>query len=154
MNITLDFYVDGSEARLVNLNYNGYLPRDKRGYVTTTTEKLAEEYVKAIEAILALPGQGPKPEPIDDPHIGEDPIPVPTPVNPPVEVMSVKPEPVEEKPVTLEDVRKALIEVKKTKGTEALKNCFSVVGATKLPDVDPTDYAALLSAAKGALDAK
>ena len=121
------------------------------------TQCVTETYIQALQDLLQGNDAIIKPDdlkPIDDPHLGDTVIPVPI-VTPPVEVRSAPdPEPTEEtKPLTMEDVRKVLIEVKKTKGVEGLKRCFSVVGADKLPNVDPSEYGALYSAAKGELDA-
>jgi hypothetical protein len=137
--------------------------------ILDATKEMTETYVRALQAILDLfnaptidpdnpiPLDGPiYPSPIDpDKPIDEQPIPTPTPVNPPVEVMSTKPEPVQDEPkYTMEDVRKALIEVKKTKGAEGLKRCFDIIGASSLTAVDRKDYTKLYDLAKGELNAK
>ena len=160
MNIGVNFYYDKKEARLVAISVApGAEVPDLQMFKDVQT--LANNYSTAlVEALQELIDAYNKPSVGSAQPIQPDPIPVPTPVEPPVETKASSPKkpveekPVEEKPVTMEDVRKALIEVRKTKGTEKLKSCFSVVGATKLQDVDPKDYAALLSAAKGALNAK
>ena len=156
MNIHFDFYADGDGASLVGFHIDGRLIIGDRNLfegISASTDTLARAYIEALNTLIKTPNVGPV-QPIDPIPLTPEPIPVPKPVEPPVEVMSAKPEPVEEKPVTMEDVRKALIEVRKTKGNDALRGCFSGVGASKLPDVDPKDYAALLSAAKGVLNAK
>lgn len=155
MNIHFNFYVDDDGASLVGFHIDGSSAtgdRDLFEGISASADTLARAYIEALNTLIRTPDVGPI-QPIDPIPLKPDPIPVPTPVEPPVEVVSAKPEPVEEKPVTMEDVRKALIEVRKTKGNDALRDCFSVVGAAKLPDVDPRDYAALLSAAKGVLNA-
>ncbi len=173
MIINLTFGVSDAESRLLRLSFDGdypMKPEDSLSAVTANnvnlfkqildaTKEMTETYVRALQALLDLfnaptidPGN---PIPIDDPHFGEDPIPVPTPVNPPVEVMSVKPEPKMEEPkYTMEDVRKALIEVKKTKGAEGLKRCFDIIGASSLTAVDQKDYTKLYDLARGELNAK
>lgn len=158
MNINVNFYYDQKEARLVEFEITPgvgvselQMYKDVQALATNFSTTLVEALQELIDA-YNKPSVGPV-QPVQP-----DPIPVPTPVEPPVEPKApkkpVEEKPVEEKPVAMEDVRKALIEVRKTKGNDALRDCFSVVGAAKLPDVDPKDYAALLSAAKGALNAK
>lgn len=152
MNINVNFYYDHKEARLVEFSIApGVDVSDLRMYkdVQTLATNYSTALVEALQQLLDAYNK-----PVAGP-VQPDPIPVPTPAEPPVETKKpVEEKPVEEKPITMEDVRKALIEVRKTKGNDALRDCFSVVGAAKLPDVDPKDYAALLSAAKGVLNAK
>ena len=67
----------------------------------------------------------------------------------------VKEEPVKEEPVkeyTLEDVRAKLGALQKAGHRDEVKAMLRSVGAEKLPEVDPKDYAALMQKA-GELDA-
>lgn len=67
----------------------------------------------------------------------------------------VKEEPVKEEPVkeyTLEDVRAKLGALQKAGYRDEVKAMLRSVGAEKLPEVDPKDYAALMQKA-GELDA-
>lgn len=155
MNIHISFYCDKTEAKLTGICLDCGVGTEATGLykdLMHLTQVVTESYVTALQELIDAYNK-PNVDPVQP--IQPDPIPVPTPVEPKPEPKASKPEkPVEEKPVTMEDVRKALIEVRKTKGNDALRDCFSVVGAAKLTDVDPKDYAALLSAAKGALNAK
>ena len=67
----------------------------------------------------------------------------------------MKEEPVKEEPVkeyTLEDVRAKLGALQKAGHRDEVKAMLRSVGAEKLPEVDPKDYAALMQKA-GELDA-
>ena len=73
----------------------------------------------------------------------------------PVKEEPVKEEPVKEEPVkeyTLEDVRAKLGALQKAGHRDEVKAMLRSVGAEKLPEVDPKDYAALMQKA-GELDA-
>lgn len=164
MNITFNFYLDNNDgASLVGFEIGGsFVTKDRDLFegISAAADTLARAYIEALNTLVGkpdIPLDGPiYPSPIDpDKPIDEQPIPVPTPVNPPVEVMSVKPEPAQDEPkYTMEDVRKALIEVKKTKGAEGLKRCFDIIGASSLTAVDQKDYTKLYDLARGELNAK
>lgn len=160
MNINVNFYYDKKEARLVafaiapgvdvpDLQMYKDVQTLATNYSTALVEAL-QELIDAYNKHAVGPVQPIKP----------DPTPIPTPVEPPVETKASAPKkpveekPVEEKPVTMEEVRAALIEVRKTKGTDALKACFDSVGAARLTDVDAKDYEKLLEKAKEVLNAK
>lgn len=158
MNIHFNFYVDEKEASLVDFHIGGsFVTKDRDLFegISAAADTMARAYIEALNTLLGTPDL-PVPSPIDPIPVTpgdlnpEDPIPVPTPVNPPVVDRSVQTAP----DLTMEDVRKALIEVKKTKGVDGLKRCFSVVGAGKLTDVDPAEYGALYAAARSELNAK
>lgn len=55
--------------------------------------------------------------------------------------------------IKLEDVRTVLAEISRAGKTAEMKALLGKFGASKLSDVDPKDYAALLDAAKEAKDA-
>ena len=164
MNITFNFYLDNNDgASLVGFEIGGsFVTKDRNLFegISAAADTLARAYIEALNTLVGItdiPLDGPiYPSPIDPDHpIDEQPIPVPTPVNPPVEVMSTKPEPAQDEPkYTMEDVRKALIEVKKTKGAEGLKRCFDIIGASSLTAVDQKDYTKLYDLARGELNAK
>lgn len=64
------------------------------------------------------------------------------------------PEPTAPEPaIKLEDVRTVLAEISRAGKTAEMKALLGKFGASKLSDVDPKDYAALLDAAKEAKDA-
>lgn len=150
MNIHISFYCDKTEAKLSGICVDCGVGTEAAGLykdITTLTQVVTESYVTALQQLLDDYNKlvvGPV-QPIQP-----DPIPVPTPVEPPVETKK----PVEEKPVTMEEVRAALIEVRKTKGTDVLKTCLDSVGAARLTDVDAKDYEKLLVKTKEVLNAK
>lgn len=55
--------------------------------------------------------------------------------------------------IKLEDVRAVLAEISRSGKTAEMKSLLGKFGASKLSDVNPKDYAALLEAAKEARDA-
>lgn len=165
MNITFNFYLDDSEgASLVGFEIGGsFVTKDRDLFegISAAADTLARAYIEALNTLIGkedIPISDPvdptnpfgpvEPEP--DPY---NPVPTPTPVNPPVVDRSIKAAP-EESKYTMEDVRKALIEVKKTKGAEGLKRCFDIIGASSLTAVDEKDYTKLYDLAKGELNAK
>lgn len=162
MNITFNFYLDNNDgASLVGFEIGGsFVTKDRDLFegISAAADTLARAYIEALNTLIGkpdIPLDGPiYPSPIDpDKPIDEQPIPVPTPVNPPVVDRSIKATP-EEPKYTMEDVRKALIEVKKTKGAEGLKRCFDIIGASSLTAVDQKDYTKLYDLARGELNAK
>ena len=68
-----------------------------------------------------------------------------------------EPEPAAPEPaattIKLEDVRAVLAEISRSGKTAEMKSLLGKFGASKLSDVNPKDYAALLEAAKEARDA-
>lgn len=156
MNIELNFYCNRDEAKITGVNIVSGLDVADMGLykdIMNLTQVVSESYVTELQKLLAAynkPNVGPV-QPIEP-----DPIPVPTPVEPKPEPAAADPAPAKEekKPVTMEEVRAALIEVRKTKGTDVLKTCFDSVGAARLTDVDAKDYEKLLVKAKEALNAK
>ena len=155
MNIHISFYCDKTEAKLTGICVDCGIGAEDSGLYkdfVNMTRVVTDSYVTALQELLDAYNK-----PIAGPvqPIQPDPIPVPTPVEPKPEPKASKPEKsVEEKPVTMEEVRAALIEVRKTKGTDVLKTCFDSVGAARLTDVDAKDYEKLLVKAKEALNAK
>lgn len=158
MNIELNFYCNRDEAKITGVNIvSGLDVADMSLYkdIMSLTQVVSESYVTALQKLLAAynkPNVGPV-QPIEP-----DPIPAPTPVDPKPEPAAAAADPVpakeEKKPVTMEEVRAALIEVRKTKGTDVLRVCFDSVGAARLTDVDAKDYEKLLVKAKEVLNAK
>ena len=59
-----------------------------------------------------------------------------------------KPEPQEEKPLTLEDVRAVLAEKSRNGHTAKIRELLDKHGAAKLSEIDPQKYAALLAEAE------
>ena len=165
MNIHISFYCDKTAAMLTNICVDCGVGTEAAGLykdITTLTQVVTESYVTALQQLLdaynkpdpmvAAPAPKPAPEPEQAPapdiakcEVAPDPKPAPAPEPAP------KPE---SKPVTMEEVRAALIEVRKTKGTDVLKACFDSVGAARLTDVDAKDYEKLLVKAKEVLNAK
>lgn len=159
MNIHISFYCDKTKAMLTNICVDCGVGTEAAGLykdITTLTQVVTESYVSALQQLLdaynkpnpMVAAPAPEPEQAPAPDIAKcevapDPKPAPAPA----------PEP-EPKPVTMEEVRAALIEVRKTKGTDVLKTCFDSVGAARLTDVDAKDYEKLLSKAKEVLNAK
>lgn len=157
MNIELNFYCSKDEAKITGVNIvSGLDVADMSLYkdIMNLTQVVTESYVMALQQLLdaynkpdpmvAAPAPKPAPEPTPQAAPAEpDPEPAPAPA----------PES-EPKPVTMEEVRAALIEVRKTKGTDVLKACFDSVGAARLTDVDAKDYEKLLEKAKEVLNAK
>ena len=109
--------------------------------IVNTVWSAASALVATLQGLIE-PKPELKPEPETKPELKPEPAPAPTPT------------PTPEPELSMEDVRKALIEVKKTKGAEGLKACFDKVGAAKLTDVDPKDYATMYATAKEVLNAK
>lgn len=58
------------------------------------------------------------------------------------------PEPCEEKPMSLEDVRAVLVEISRAGHTDFVKDMLSRYGATKLSEVKPQHYKDLLKEAE------
>lgn len=153
MNIELNFYCSKDEAKITGVNIVSGLDVADMGLykdIMNLTQVVTESYVTALQQLLDAYNKpdpmvaAPAPEPTPQAAPAKpDPEPAPAP--------APKPEP---KPVTMEEVRAALIEVRKTKGTDVLKTCFDSVGATRLTDVDAKDYEKLLVKAKEVLNAK
>jgi hypothetical protein len=155
MNIELNFYCSKDEAKITGVNIVSGLDVADMGLyknIMHLTQVVTESYVTALQQLLDAYN---KPDPmvaapapdIAKGEVAPDPKPAPAPASKP----EPKPEP---KPVTMEEVRAALIEVRKTKGTDVLKACFDSVGAARLTDVDAKDYEKLLVKAKEVLNAK
>lgn len=159
MNIHISFYCDKTEAKLTGICLDCGVGTEATGLYKNLmhlTQVVTESYVTALQQLLDAynkpdpmvatpePEQAPAPD-IAKGEVAPDPKPEPAPAPAP------KPEP---KPVTMEEVRAALIEVRKTKGTDVLKTCFDSVGAARLTDVDAKDYEKLLVKAKEVLNAK
>lgn len=139
INFAVRTKTDGT-VKLEQLTYYEVEPGKTFNQIAEITGLTIDAYTAAIEGIIAA-----NQAPINQPEntIAPDPKPEPAP----------EPEPAkEEKPVTLEEVRKALIEVKKTK-PEGLKTCFDAVGSKSLSATDPSLYSALLAKAQEVLHA-
>lgn len=161
MNIHISFYCDKTEAKLTGICLDCGVGTEATGLYKNLmhlTQVVTESYVMALQQLLDAyntpdpmaatpePAQAKEPEAVPQAAPAKpDPKPAPAPEPAP------KPEP---KPVTMEEVRAALIEVRKTKGTDVLKACFDSVGAARLTDVDARDYEKLLVKAKEVLNAK
>lgn len=149
MRISLAIEVRDDRATVTDLNYFGVNDIEGKSVaqIAEITDKTLDAYTAMIDGILAAnkePEQAPAPD-IAKCEVAPDSKPEPAP----------EPEPAkEEKPVTVEEVRKALIEVKKTKGQEGLKACFDAVGSKSLSATDPSQYSALLAKAQEVLNAK
>lgn len=148
MRINLSVEVLDDRAVVTDLNYYCANTVEGRAFIQIAeiTDKTLDAYTAMIDGILAAnkePEQAPAPD-IAKGEVAPDPKPEPVP----------EPEPAkEEKPVTVEEVRKALIEVKKTKGPEGLKVCFEAVGTKSLSATDPSLYGALLAKVQEVLHA-
>ena len=162
MHIELNFYCDKTEAKITGVNIvRGLDVEDMSLYkdIMHLTQVVTESYVTALQQLLDAynkPKAAPAPAPklAADPEANVKPVePAPAPAPKPGPKPEPEPEP-EPKPVTMEEVRAALIEVRKTKGTDVLKACFDSVGAARLTDVDAKDYEKLLVKAKEVLNAK
>lgn len=150
VNFAVRIKTDGT-VKLEQLTYYEVEPGKTFNQIAEITGLTIDAYTAAIEGIVAA-NKEPAPEPDPALNLKNDPKPEvisegePLPTEP-------EPEPVkEEKPVTLEEVRKALIEVKKTK-PEGLKACFDAVGTKSLSATDPSLYGALLAKAQEVLHA-
>ena len=64
------------------------------------------------------------------------------------DVIIERSEPEPEPSLSLEDVRKVMAEISRAGKTAEMKALLSKFGATKLSDVDPAQYAALIAAAE------
>lgn len=155
MMINISIRIENDHAILNDLNYYSANLVDNKSFVQIAdiTGKTIDAYTAFIDGILAANKESvPEPDPalnVNKEYPGVTPAQAPEPEPEP------EPEPAkEETPVTIEEVRKALIEVKKTKGQAGLKVCFDAVGAKSLSATDPAQYAALLAAAKEVLNAK
>ncbi len=169
MNIELNFYCSKDEAKITGVNIvSGLDVADMSLYkdIMHLTQVVTESYVTALQRLLDAYNKPdptvatPEPEQAPAPDIAKGevapaskPAPEPAPASKPAPEPAPAPEP-EPKPVTMEEVRAALIEVRKTKGTDVLKACFDSVGAARLTDVDAKDYEKLLVKAKEVLNAK
>lgn len=152
MMINISIRIEDGRAILNDLNYYGANLIDDRAFVQIAeiTGQTLDAYTAMIDGILAAnKGEMPKQDltqalnTLQPEAVGQTPA-APEP----------EPEPAkEEKPVTIEEVRKALIEVKKTK-PEGLKVCFEAVGTKSLSATDPAQYGALLAKAQEVLNAK
>lgn len=152
MMINISIRIEDGRAILNDLNYYGANLIDDKAFVQIAeiTGQTLDAYTAMIDdgILAANKGEMPKqdltqalnalqPEAVKQAPVAPEP----------------KPEPAkEEKPVTVEEVRKALIEVKKTK-PEALKVCFDAVGTKSLSATDPAQYGALLAKAQEVLHA-
>lgn len=159
MNIELNFYCSKDEAKITGVNIvSGLDVADMSLYkdIMHLTQVVTESYVTALQRLLDAYNKPdpmvatPEPEQAPAPDIAKGEV---APASKPAPEPAPAPEP-EPKPVTMEEVRAALIEVRKTKGTDVLKACFDSVGAARLTDVDAKDYEKLLVKAKEVLNAK
>lgn len=149
MRINLSIEVRDDRASVTDLNYYGANDIEGKAFVQIAeiTDKTLDAYTAMIDGILAA-NKEPTPEPDQALNLKNDPKPEVISEGEPLPTEPAK----EEKPVTLEEVRKALIEVKKTK-PEGLKACFDAVGTKSLSATDPSLYGTLLAKAQEVLHA-
>ena len=154
INFAVRIKTDGT-VKLEQLTYYEVEPGKTFNQIAEITGLTIDAYTAAIERIFAATSPDPEQTVTNCNQSEAEQPPVTAAVVPPAAPPAPEPEPEpvkEEKPVTLEEVRKALIEVKKTK-PEGLKACFDAVGTKSLSATDPSLYGALLAKAQEVLHA-
>ena len=105
----------------------------KEAQAIATLHRIGEDIIALADYLAAYYGGN---EPISEP-----------------EEVSALPAQEEMPAIKLEDVRAVLAEISRSGKTAEMKSLLGKFGASKLSDVNPKDYAALLAAAKEAKDA-